>query len=126
MKIKLGQIDAIKGSLRTFLSKELPVRTAYRFSKLTKQLEKELGELEENRRNLVKTHGDEIDGGRFQVTEDNKDVFAKQYQELLDYEIDVNFQPVSVNELGEIHMSSIDLANLTLVGLITDDDNDMQ
>lgn len=122
MKVKLSQIEAVKSSLRTFLSKELPIRIAYRFSKLVKKLDDELTDLDANRRELYKKYGKpkEDDPNQIAITEENREAFLAEIKELLDEEITVDFEPVKVDDLGDIKISSIDLANLSLF-IISDD-----
>lgn len=122
MKIKLEQIDAVKNSLKVLLSKEVPIKAAFKLSKLTKQLDKELTDLEDHRRKLVHKYGTDVGDGKMQVDANKRDAFIEDYRALLSVEIDIDFTPISVDELGDIQISSVDLANLGLSGLIADGD----
>lgn len=112
MKITLGEVDTAKDSLRSLMAKELPIKVSYRFAKLAKQLSDELNQLEDQRKELIKKHGDAKDDGTFKIPDDKRETFLKEYEDLLSLEIDVNFEPVTVDQLGDINISSAQLVNL--------------
>lgn len=117
MKLTLKELLQNVESLGKLLNKELPVKTAYRLGKLSKALQSELDQFNLTRNNLIKKYGKEKDG-QYQIDPDDKEAlekFNKEIEELLSVEINIDvYDPISVDELGEIKLSAIDMSNLSV------------
>lgn len=117
--MKLYQIESIYQSLTKLLTKELPIKTSYKLSKLGKQVFEEFKTFQEIREKMINKYADrdeedniiDIDG-KVTILSDNIDKFNKEINELMDIDISFNFEGVSIEELGEIEISGIDLLNL--------------
>lgn len=117
MKLTLKELLQNVESLGKLLNKELPVKTAYRLGKLSKALQSELNQFNLTRNNLIKKYGKEKDG-QYQIDPEDKDAmekFNKEIDELLALEISVDaYDPISIDDLGDIKLSSIDMSNLSI------------
>lgn len=115
MKVKLEKIVNGKQSLVNLLNQSLPVKTSYRLGKLVSKVERELKDFEAKRLELVKKHGDPVEGdsNKIQVREGNLEEFTKELNELLDVDVDLNFEPVSLDQLADAKLSAVDLNALS-------------
>jgi len=112
-KISLGELEDIRNSLAKLIGKDLPIKTAYRLSKLAKSIIAEYKLLEENRQKLVKRYGEETpDGLNVQVKPENAKEFAKEYGELMKEEVEVSFIATDIKLLDKIQLSAQDIVNL--------------
>ena len=110
MIIKLNELKGIMEGLSDILSKELPVQPAYLFGKLAKKIRKEFNELEENRMKLVHKYALKdsennlvVEDGQYKVSD--RESFAKEFSELLETEVEIEFTPVSLEKLGDVKIS---------------------
>ena len=109
MKFALGEIRGMKDPLVNLIDKQIPIKTAWKLNRLVKSLDKELGEIEEFRVGLVKKFGEEGDDGNFSVPKDKMELFIDEFNELLNTEIDVEFEPIDIEVFGDINISAKDL-----------------
>lgn len=102
MKFQLGEIRNMKDPLITLLDKPLPIKSAWSLNKLVKVFDKELSEIEEFRVGLVTKLGEtDEETGATQVPEEKMEDFVNEFNELLSQEIDVQFEPLSIEVLGD-------------------------
>lgn len=117
IKIQLGELKDIAGGLNEILSKELPIKPAYWFGKLAKEIRKELLEFDENRMNLVKKYASRDEHNEL-VIEENKykfndiSLFNSAFKELADTEIEIDFTPISLDQLGDVKISPMVMMGL--------------
>lgn len=110
MKITLGEIINGKNSLEKLISKEIKIKAAFKLSKLTKILNEEIQIYEDQRRSLIKKYGEESDDkGIIVVKPENKQKFMEELIDLMGIEVDLDFEPISVDDLGDIEMATGDL-----------------
>lgn len=124
--IKLGELREIMEGLNEMLDKELPIKTAYWFGKLAKKIQKEYGELEENRMKLVQKHAKKGETGNPIIENDkfvfaNQDSFNAQFLELLETEVQIDFKPIALDRLGDIKLSPIAMIGLEKFLVIDDE-----
>ena len=112
MKTTLNQLLNCRGSLAKLAQKDVPIRVAFRLSKLIKMVEKELVSFEEMRAKLLAKY--EIPPGGKIEDQEKQEKFNKEFIELLNMEVELDFEPVLLSELGtgEINLSTFDIAVL--------------
>lgn len=115
--VKLGELRGIAEGLNDILQKELPIKPAYWLGKLGKAIQKELAEYEENRIKLVNKYGlrdaEEklvVEGGQYQFAD--KDAFGVAVTELANTEIEVDFNPLTLDQMGDIKISPVTMMRL--------------
>jgi len=121
MKIKLMTIKSIEDSLQKLMNKELNVRIAYRLAKVLKIITTELQEVEKARIELIRKYSDapKQDGksdpvsGQVQVAKEKEQEFFKEFNELLQEDVEIEFEPIDISELDDIKLSPLDLLKLT-------------
>ena len=110
MKITLGQLGAALPSLQKLAQLDLPVKIAFRISRFLKQAETEGQTLATIRSRLLKEFGEPMkESGQFRVLPDKIDDFKAELEKLQSEEIEFNFQPISLENLGDIFLSAQDL-----------------
>ena len=116
MKCTLAEIQGIDRSLPSLTRQQLPIKLSYRLSKLISFCAKEMEAMESARMNLVKKYSeDPTKEGEIRVKPENESKFREEFAEFLKTEVEVDFEPINIQELGEIRISPIDLFRLEKV-----------
>lgn len=114
MKIKLRYIIENTESIANLLKLELPIKTAYKLAKLSNVIQSELRDFEQLRNNLIKKYGKQS-GDEIKIDQSDKEAYEKfssEINELLEAEIEINYSPIDINELGSIKLSAYDTGKL--------------
>lgn len=121
MKFKLSEIRALEGSLIKLTKKELPIKVAYRISKISKKILEELTYIENCRFRLVEKYSNgKNETGNLEVLKEKEEDFKKEFSELLSEETEFECKPILISELGDIFLTSVDL--ILLDKLICEDE----
>ena len=116
MKITLEKLFNIQQSLGKLLTQDLPVSVSFKLSRLAKKVKTEMDLLEENRVKLVKKYGgkEKNENGEevVRVSKKNMTKFSEELKTLLDVQVEIEVETVSISELGDLKLSALDLANL--------------
>ncbi len=117
MEVTLGQIYASFNLLNRVVDQTLPVRLAWRFTRLIRELNKEYTALETLRDGLVKKYGEAVEGqeGSFRVSEDKREEFMTDFQDLLTETVDIEWELVSVEAPG-LESLSLSVRELSILG----------
>ena len=99
MKIKLETLVNASEALGQLAGKELGVTTAYKIARLIKACNAELQTYNEARENLLKSVGATLnDGGTlYNIPEDKREEFSRDYSELLSTEIELNADKIDLS-----------------------------
>ncbi len=102
MEVTLGQIYASFNLLNRVVDQQLPIRLAFRFTRLIRELNKEFQSLEKLRDELVKKYGEKVEDqeGSFRVSEDNREAFMTDFQDLLQEKVEVAWDLISIEDPG--------------------------
>src|SRR5690606_21842484 len=109
MRIKVEELVASLQPLKTLFNKEVPVGIGFHLSKTIKTIEDNIKFYDESRNNLIKKYGEELDDGSFNMPIESKDDFQKEFRGLLDSEVEINAEPISISKLEGITMTPADL-----------------
>lgn len=119
MKFKLAELKPFAEGLTEILNIELPIKPAYWLGKLLRKIEAELKHFDETRMKLIVKHSTEKDeNGHPKVDETtnryivDEEAFSKEFIELCEEEIDIDFKPIKLEELGDVKLKPITLAKL--------------
>ena len=109
MTIKLGQLNSIIEGLNQLMVEKLPIKIAYSISKVAKKIQAEAKLYEENRIVLIERYCDKNEEGK-PIIEDNHylindKAFAREFTELSEMIIDIEFKTISINALEGITIS---------------------
>lgn len=104
-------IDALP-SLRKISEQDLSTRTLYRVSKMMKKLENDLDFYDRQRHKLIGDYCEEK-GGRNEPKPEHKEIFEKEFMELLELEVTPDdFTPIEIPEEENVRLSYSDLCSL--------------
>ena len=110
MRFTLGEVFGLTRSLQKLTDKELPIRVSYRLLKFLRDCSGEMETLEKARVKLVEKYAEEPEEGKeCKVADEHKDKFQEEFTNLLAEEIEIDFEPIDIGELGNISMSTNDL-----------------
>lgn len=116
MEVTLSQVYSSFTLLGRIVDQKLPIRMAFRFTRLIRELNKEWTSLEKLRDGLIKKYGAEKEDqkGAFTVPTENREAFFKEFQELLKETVQVEWDLVSIEEpgLASLELSVKDLSVL--------------
>jgi len=115
MKFTLGEVFGLTRHLGKLMDKELSVHVSYRLYKLLKECSEEMDVLEKTRLKMIDKYAAKGDGKEKQVAEENKEQFQEEFSKLLAEEVDIEFKPFSLDELGDIKMSPNDMVVLSKI-----------
>jgi len=117
MEVSLGQIYASFNLLNRIVDQQLPIRLAFRFTRLIRELNTEYQSLEKLRDELVKKYGAAVEGqeGAFKVSEDKREDFMTDFQDLLKETVDIGWELVSVETPG-FEALSLSVRELNILG----------
>ena len=108
-KIKLSVLVNSKEALQRLIEKELPVKTAFKLNRFIKAVEPELNNFEEQRVKLVKKYGKEDEKGNITVTSDNVEAFISELNDLLEIDVDIKFETISIDAFGDTTIPTKDI-----------------
>jgi len=106
IKIKVSDLQASLSASQVLASAKAPFKVSYDISKRLKAIDKELKEIDESRVNLIKELSAgkmKEDGINFDLG-DNMPEFVKQYQEILDSEIELDILPLNTDNLAKANI----------------------
>ena len=110
MQITLEQLSAALPSLKKLAQLDLPVKSAFRISRFLKQTENDTKTLNDIRIKLLEEYGEPTgETGQYKVSPDNIDAFKSELAELQSEKAEVDFTPLSLDDLGDINLSAQDL-----------------
>lgn len=118
MKLTLAEIRWMQRGLSAITQMPLSIRPSYRLSKLLNFCNAEMVNVEKARIGLVKKLAvtDSEKPGELKVTSENEEQFRKEFEQLLQEEVEVDFIPIKISEFGDdIKISPVELASLSKV-----------
>lgn len=118
MKLKLGDIYVMMEHVKGLADLDVPIRTAFRITKLTQAITPDFEALENQRVGLVQKHGCPIEGsvnGDFEVPPENRQAFHAEFAELLDEEVEIALEPIPLSAFGDVNVSASMLMGLDKV-----------
>lgn len=107
MKITYEKINNIKPALGKLSKLDLKAVEAVKLARLLGKVESELKPLEETQRNMWVKYGEEVENGGYKIKPENYAVFSKEYQELLNSEIDIDADKVEIKSDIQIDAASV-------------------
>jgi len=111
MKVTLGEALTMVQWLPKLIDKEIEFKQAYWLGRATDQLQNELRAFEKARFKLIEKYGKkDKDGeliekdGKYNITD--TDAFQKDFDEIADMEIEIKYEPISVDEFEGTKISA--------------------
>jgi len=110
--MNIKQILESKEAIEELVGMILPINVAIKVSKVQKECNDALAVYEEMRKALFEKYGEEVDE-QLTIKAEHVDTFMKESQEIIEEELDIEINPISVEALGDI---SIKPAHITQLG----------
>ena len=118
MKFTLAEIRWMQRGLTAITQAQLPIRVSYRLSKLLNFCNQEMANVEKVREEMIKTMGEENPDkpGEIVIGPENADKFREEFAQLLQEEVDIDFTPVRLADLGDdLKIAPVELASLSRI-----------
>lgn len=110
MLFNLGEVYGLTTSLKKITDKELPIKTSYRLYRFLRDCSKEMEILEKARIKLIEKYAEKKEEGKeIIVPEKNRNKFQEEFSILLREKVEIKFDPISIDDLGDITMSTNDI-----------------
>jgi hypothetical protein len=118
--MKLGDLKNVETVLKKVVNTALPIKIAYLLSKCLPKMDQELTILEKMRIKLVNQYGVKGDGDQITVTKEKLPAFLKEYNGLLDVDVDIEMPSISIDvlEKANVKLTPIEVESLVKIGLI--------
>ena len=112
MKVKLIDVQRAKPALIKILNADLPVKIAFRLSRLGKSVDKILVEIEGIRTKLVQKYGSTTEQGT-SVKPENIAKFQEEFSAFLSEEfVDMDIEPIKLDSLEGLALTPLDVVSL--------------
>jgi len=119
IKVTLNDIITNNNLFREIHSKPMPARTAFKVARLIRELDKENEMFDKQRIDIVTRYakrdenGDMIEENNQVLIDDDKmKQFQDEFNALLDTEVEVNAEKLSIDDLGDIELTPKQIMNL--------------
>ena len=109
MKLKLKDIQNILNA--NIYDKAFPIKTSYALSRLAKVLTSELATFDAQRQKLIEKYEGALNEDKtlYTFTQENSEAFAREISELTEMEIEVPFEPLTLDSFGSVNLTPNDL-----------------
>lgn len=106
MKIKLKEIINQADNIGKLSEMKLPIKASYRINRIISKILPDIKQYNEKRLEVIKELGiaDEKNPEVYNVPKEKLPEFTKQIEELLSIEVEIDLEPISIIELGEINI----------------------
>ena len=91
----------------------MSARTSFKLSRMIKSLTEELNAYDEHKRRLFDRYGVRVDETTIKITEENTAIYQKEMDELGQTEVELDYDPISIDEIASITISPYDLSQLS-------------
>lgn len=126
MKFNLNEVMAMQTGLDVILAKELPVKTSYWLARFLDKVGVEFKAMEKARVKLIEKYAKKDKDGRpmmkkvkkgerpkeYDLTDGNMKKFQAEYGELGKEEFEIDFNPIKLEQLGDIKLKPMVLIQL--------------
>jgi len=112
--MKVRNLISFNASLKKLLIQDLPVKISFKLGKLIKPLNEEYKIFAENKKKLFTKYGEE-EKGQVKIKPENTKAFTKDFEELLNIEVEIDIPKIKVDDLGDIKISPLDMSNLDIL-----------
>ncbi len=124
MKVKVRELGNMRAGINEIVTEKLPAKTAYWLFRFLNKLTSEINAFEKARINLAIRHAKKDKNGKplMEKDKDGKDInkydildkiaFEKEYMELTNEEIEIDWEPIKLANLGDVKLSILTLIKL--------------
>lgn len=114
MKVKLALLKSAEQAIRKLATTDMPFKTTYRLHRILSVLDREFVALEKTRNEIITKLGKPDELGRINVPKEKLTDFHKEYNAILENEVEIKFDPIPEECLELCTLSVTDLAALEM------------
>ena len=114
MKITYEQLYRSYPVFNQLMDEALPINTTRKFKMFIESVNPHLEQIESVQNELLKKYSDETEKDVFEIVPENRPKFLKELQKYLQFEIEVAWDKIGIDELGEkVNISIKDLETIS-------------
>tara|TARA_R100000152_G_C6762201_1_gene186418 strand:+ start:1154 stop:1534 length:381 start_codon:yes stop_codon:yes gene_type:complete len=114
MKITYEQLYRSYPVFNQLMNEALPINTTRKFKMFIESVNPHLEQIESVQNELLKKYSDETEKDVFEIVPENRPKFVKELQKYLQFEIEVAWDKIGIDELGEkVNISIKDLETIS-------------
>ena len=118
--ITLNELLDSVSVFRELSGKTLPIKAAYRIARLLRELDKESATFDESRRKIIDKYAQREENGEMKQNEEGNIIIQQdkieecnnELVELLNTTIEINAEPLPIDDFGDIEITPAQLVNL--------------
>lgn len=110
--MNIKEILESKDSIQELIGKSMPIKTAFAVSKLQKELNIALELYDSRKQGMFDKYGENSEAGK-KIKEEYISTYISEHNELIEEELDILFDKVSIDTLGDIQIAPAHLTNLS-------------
>lgn len=111
MKVSLFEVYSSTVIMNKLIEAPLQARLSFKLIKVVQKFNEELKQLDEQRVKLIRKYGTETAEG-ISVSDENKQSFIAEFNDLLAVEIDIDWDKISADALENITFSTADIMKI--------------
>ena len=116
--MKMYDLKNAEKALQKLVNADLPIKTAFKLSNIVDDIDVQLKKFEDFRISLIKKYGSETENG-FEVSPEKINEFEKEFNELLQLDVDFSdIEAVNVDLLEDVSFSIIEIKSLKNIGFL--------
>ncbi len=115
IKMQLSEVWAAKSALEKLAQLELPIKEAYKISKILRTIQQDLEFIEQERAKLIKKYAKQEDNkNEIKVAEENVQDFLNDFYKILEHSVEYDFVKINLNNIGDsIKLTATDILMLS-------------
>jgi len=129
MKFTLNEAIEMTEGLNEILTKEVTVKAAYWLARFLEKVSSEMKAMEKARMKLIEKYAEKDKDGKplfkkdkdgnslnqYDISNENAEKFSKEFEELKAEEFDIEFNPIKIDQLGDIKLKPLTLVQLAKI-----------
>ncbi len=117
MIVKLRELKSMAEALDAVLVEKLPVKTSWWLARALKDIASEFETMEKARQGLINKHAKKDEDGNMVIKNDqyvmeDTDAFQAEFAELAAQEVEIKYNPISIEQFGDINIKGVDILKL--------------
>jgi len=115
MKVSLGEIYMSTSVMNKLIDAPFNAKISFRLARAMREMNDALKNLEEERAKLIKKYGQDSGDGNITVSEENKNKFLEEFYSLLEENIEIGWEPLEPEILGETTLSVGEISKIAFL-----------
>lgn len=104
--------DSVLSLQKLWNSQDVKARISFRLAKMGKEINAELEIFNEKKQKLYEKYGVKKEDNNFYITDENMEVFQKEYKELIEEETTISIPEIHLSDVENVDISPRDISTL--------------